>query len=153
LRFVQELRQRGDTDLALELLNRLEKNAKDNPSSAYAQQISRELPFEKALIRKAEAINEPDSNQRLKLYAQAREELVKFGTANPNPPRIGEIKIDIADIRVLEGKTEMGRALAQPDVDTQQAELDKSRKKFEEAGKELKAIVTDLQGQYERLKD
>src|SRR5947209_8163295 len=70
LRFVHELRQRGDTDLALDLLQRLEKTA--SPA------LRNELPYEMALCRKAEAVNEPDSAKRLKLYEQARTELIKF---------------------------------------------------------------------------
>ena len=113
LRFVQAPRQSGDTDLAKELLDRLKKTA--------SPQLQRELPFEYALTFKAEALIETDSKKRLDLYAQARADLIKFRDSNPNHPRVGDVKIDIADIAVLEGRVEMSKAMAQEGLETQVA--------------------------------
>src|SRR5437763_1313815 len=88
LRFIHDLRQRGDTDLAIEWIKKLEKTA--------SPQLQRELPFELALCSKAEALNEPDSGKRLRLYEQARADLIKFRDANPTHPRLADTKIDIA---------------------------------------------------------
>ncbi len=145
LRFVNELRQRGDTDLALDLLNRLAKNA--------SPQLLNELPFEMALCRKAEAANETDSGKRLKLYEQARAELVKFRDSNPNHPRLADTKIDITDITVQEGKTQMSQAMAREGVAAQSAGLEEARKKFEAAAVELKAINTELEARLAPLQD
>src|SRR5438270_4831050 len=68
LRFVEVLRQRGDTDLARERLDLLEKSG--------SAQLRSEIPFEKALCNKAEALHETDSNKRLRLYTAARAELI-----------------------------------------------------------------------------
>ncbi len=145
LRFVHELRQRGDTDLALDLLQRLDKNA--------SPQLKRELSFEIALCRKAEAVNEPDSRKRLDLYAQARTELIKFRDANPTSPRLADVKIDIADITVQEGKTQMSRAMALEGVPAQSTGLLEARTKFEAAAVELKAITEELDGKFAALGD
>ena len=145
LRFVDKLREGGDTDLALELLKRLE--------AIGSPQLRNELPFQYALCHKAEAINETDSGKRLALYAKARTDLVTFRDANPNHPRLAETKIDIADITVLEGKTQMSRAMALDGIEAQSAELLKARSKFEAAAGELKAITEELEGKIKALED
>jgi hypothetical protein len=143
LRFVQALRQNGDTDLALDLLGRLEKTA--------SPQLMREIPFERALTRKAEALNETDSRKRLDLYNQARADLIKFRDNNPNHPRIADVKIDIADIAVLEARVEMSKAMAQEGVAAQLPGLEIARQKFEAAGKELQVVYDELNAQLTKL--
>ncbi len=67
MRFVQELRSQGRSDLALEYLQRLAKN----PSP----ELAKELPLEMAMTRLEAANDEPDSGKRLNLYNESREEL------------------------------------------------------------------------------
>ena len=145
LRFVHELRQRGDTDLAIDLLNRL--------AAGGSNELRKVLPYELALCSKAEAVNEPDSSKRLQLYAKARADLVKFRDSNPNDERLAEIKIDIAEITVLEGKTEISRAMARDGIEAQSAGLLEARTKFEAAAGELKSINDELEAKLAPLAD
>src|SRR5262249_34843320 len=79
LRFVSELRKRGDAALAWDYLQRLGKD----PSP----EMARELPFEIARTRLAVGTEEPETGKRLELYKQARKDFEDFLTKNSNSPR------------------------------------------------------------------
>lgn len=119
LQFVRELRSRGYTDLAREYLDKLAKNA----SAA----LKKELPLEKALTEMEAARDEPDSNKRIALYAQARQQFQQFLRVNPSHPRAAEAKLDIARTTTLQGKTQLSRAMLEDDTAVRTAEGAKAR--------------------------
>src|SRR5438067_12178695 len=70
MRFVNELRKRGDTALAMDYLERLNKN----PSP----ELAKELPFEIARTRLLIGAEKPESAERLARYQRARGEFEDF---------------------------------------------------------------------------
>jgi hypothetical protein len=146
VRFVQELRNQGKSDLALEYLQRLAKN----PSP----ELAKELPLEMAKTRLEAANDEPDSGKRLNLYNQAREELQKWLAANPTSPRVGEVKLDMAQVTVLQGRTQLSRALMNPDFsEVMTPDATKARALLEDGGAQTKAAAKDLDAQIAKLGD
>ena len=144
MRFVHELRNQGRSDLALEYLQRLAKN----PSP----ELAKELPLELAMTRLEAANDEPDSGKRLNLYNLAREELQKWLTANPNHPRTSEVKLNMAQVAVLQGRTQLSRALMNPDFsEVMTPDATKARALLEDAGAQIKAAAKDLDAQIAKL--
>jgi len=139
MRFVTELRNQGYKDLALEYLQKLSKN----PSP----ELAKELPLEMAKTRLDTASDEPDSRKRLTMYEQARAEFDKFLKDNPNHPRASEARLDMAQVTVLQGRTQLSRALLQDTTEARVAEGLRARALFEEAGKQLQASLSELEGQ------
>ena len=136
--------QPGQSDLALEYLQRLAKN----PSP----ELAKELPLELAMTRLEAAGDEPDSGKRLNLYNQAREELQNWLTANPTHPRTSEVKLDMAQVAVLQGRTQLSRALMNPDFsEVMTPEAAKARALLEDAGAQIKAAAKDLDAQIAKL--
>ena len=78
MRFIQELRTHGYSDLAREYLEKLTKTAPPD--------LKKELPLEIALTNLEAAGEEPDSNKRLSLYTQARTDFEKFLRQSQSPP-------------------------------------------------------------------
>ncbi len=109
-RFAEMLRARGDNDLALEFLKRLERTA--------SPELLKELPLEFAKTGLRVAGEEAEVARRLALYKEARENFQKFIDANPQHPRVAEANIDIAHVLNLQGKTELGQALMAEDAKT-----------------------------------
>src|SRR5437588_851251 len=105
LQFVQRLQARGDHVLAMEFLQRLAKD----PSPA----LAKELPLEFAKTNLAAAAEEPDTAKRLHSYQQARAAFQDFLEKNPNHPRTAETNLDIAQVAIQEGRTQLSRALIQ----------------------------------------
>jgi hypothetical protein len=132
LQFVRELRSRGYNDLAREYLDKLAKNAPDA--------LKKELPLEQALTEMEAASEEPDSNKRIALYAQARRQFQEFLRANPTHPRAAATKLDIARAITLQGKTQLSRALLEDDPTVRTAEGAKARKTLIEAFNQLKQL-------------
>ncbi len=143
MRFVNELRARHYNDLALEYLQMLGKS----PSP----ELARELPLELALTRLEGAADEPDSGKRLALYSQARADLEKFIAGAPNHPRAAEAKLEVAHVMVLQGKTQLSRALLQGASQAQDAEALKARAYFVDANAELKKAAAALDAQLAQL--
>jgi hypothetical protein len=137
LRFVRDLRARHYNDLALEYLDRLRKN---NPSP----ELLSELPLELAETRLEAAADEPDSGKRLNLFEQARGEFEAFLKANPDHSRAPEAKLAIARVVVLQGKTQLSRALIQDVPETRIAEGVKARQTFLDAAALLKKAADDI---------
>lgn len=137
LHFVHNLRARHYNDLALEYLERLKKN---NPSPELLQ----ELPLELAETRLETAASEPDSGKRVAIYEQARSEIEAFLNANKNHPRAGEAKLDIARVVVLQGKTQLSRALMQDSLEGKVAEGHKARQQFVDAAALLKTASDEI---------
>jgi hypothetical protein len=119
LRFVRELRSRGYSDLAREYLDKLAKTA--------SPELKKELPLERALTEMDAAGDEPDSNKRIALYAQARTQFEEFLRNNPTHPRANETRLDIARATTLQGKTQLSRALLEDDPTARVAAGDKAR--------------------------
>ncbi len=142
--FVHELRKQGKSDLAAEYLQKLA--AKPSP------ELAKELPLEMAMTRLEAANDEPDSGKRLNLYNLAREELQKWLTANPNHPRTSEVKLNMAQVAVLQGRTQLSRALMNPDFsEVMTPDATKARALLEDAGAQIKAAAKDLDAQIAKL--
>lgn len=143
LQFAELLRARGDSDLALELLQRLAKQA---PPA-----LARELPLEFAKTRLRLASEEPETGKRLSLYVQASEDFRKFLAANPGHPRLTEAKLDIARVLNLRGKTELNRALLAEDSRSRRTFAQQARSTLEDAARQLQAAEKELTDQLARL--
>ncbi len=132
LQFVRELRSRGYNDLAREYLDKLAKNA----SAA----LKKELPLERALTEMEAARDEPDSNKRITLYGQARQQFQEFLRVNPAHPRAAEARLDIAHATTLQGKTQLSRAMLEDDPALRTAEGAKARATLVAAFDQLKQL-------------
>jgi hypothetical protein len=132
--FVRELRSRGYNDLAREYLEKLAKNA--------PAELKKELPLERALTEMEAAGEEPDSNKRIALYEQARQQFQEFLRVNPSHPRAAETKFDIARATTLQGKTQLSRALLEDDLSVRVAEGAKARATLGLALNQLKQLPT-----------
>lgn len=139
MRFIRELRTHGYSDLAREYLEKLSKTA--------PPELKKELPLEIALTNMEAAGDEPDSNKRLALYAQARADFEKFLKDNPKHPRADEARFDIAHATTLQGKTQLSRALLEDDIKARVAEGLKARATLAEAFKQLKALPSTAQSE------
>jgi hypothetical protein len=139
LRFVRELRARHYNDLALEYLGQLATN----PSP----ELKRELPLEFAKTRLEAAADEPDTTKRLTAYAKAQAELENFLKDNKGHPRSGEVTLDLAQVAVMRGRTQLSRALLQESPEAQRAEGTKSRELLATAGVQLKRAAAELDRQ------
>jgi hypothetical protein len=138
LNFVQRLRGGDYKDLAEQYLQRLEKTA--------SPELKAELPLEMAKTRLSRAGDESDPGRRLALYTQARADLKAFIAANPAHPRVGEAKLDMANVDVRQGKAQLSRALADPAARRfETPDLRKARKFFEDAARELEPVNAELQ--------
>jgi hypothetical protein len=146
LRFVRDLRARHYSDLALDYLDRLKKN---NPSP----ELLSELPLEFAETRLDAAADEPDSGKRLALFEQARGEFEAFLVANPEHPRAAEAKLDVARAVVLQGKTQLSRALLQDSLEARIAEGNKARQTFLAAAVLLKKAADDIDALLAKVAD
>jgi hypothetical protein len=145
MHFVNELRKRGDVALALDYLQRLGKN----PSP----ELAKELPFEIAKTRLAIGTEESESSKRLALYQQARNEFEAFLAKNPDSPRAGEARLEIAQVAVLQGKTQLSKALTQDSVAARASEALVARRLLEDAGKQLTAAAADIEAQLKKVPD
>jgi hypothetical protein len=137
--FVRELRSRHYLDLAREYLDQLAKTA--------SAELKKELPLERALTEMEAANDEPDSNKRIALYAQARQQFLAFLQANPAHPRAAETKLDIARATTLQGKTQLSRALLEDDPALRVAEGVKARATLVEAYKQLEQLAKTPQSE------
>lgn len=137
LDFVRDLRARRYTDLALEYLERLKKNNA-------TPELLQELPLELAKTRLEAAADEADSGKRLAIYEQARGEIDAFLKANDKHARAGEARLDIAQVAVLRGKTQLSRALIQDNLEARVAEGVKAREMLVEAGNRLKEVAANI---------
>jgi tetratricopeptide (TPR) repeat protein len=145
MRFVQALRQRGDHDLALVFLQQM---AKTLPPA-----LAIELPLELAKTRLAAASEELDTAKRLAMYVQAREDFEKFLAANKGHPRAAEARLDITEVAVMQGRTQLSKALAQDTPEGRTTEGAKARLILEDAGNKLKEAHKELKLQLEKLDD
>ncbi len=139
LRFVRELRARHYNDLALEFLQNLSKNA--------PPELARELPLEIAKTRLEGAADEPDTTKRLAIYAQAQAEFEKFLAENKNHPRSGEVTLDLAQVAVQRGRTQLCRAFLQENPEARDAEGAKARDLLVKAGVQLANAAIELDKQ------
>ena len=146
MRFIQELRNQGKSDLALEYLQRLMKN----PSP----ELAKELPLEIAKTRLGAAGDEPDSGKRLNLYAQARDEFQKWLLANVGHPRASEVRLDVAQVAVLQGRTQLSQAFMNADfAEVTTPEAGKARAMLIDAGAQVQAAAKGLDEQLAKLGD
>ncbi|MFQ3649131.1 MAG: hypothetical protein SNJ75_02270, partial [Gemmataceae bacterium] len=145
LRLAEALRNRGDVDLALELLGQLEKIA--------TPEQKKELPLEFAKTRLRLANEEPDTAKRLALYREAQANFETFRNSNPGHPRLLEANLDIARVLNAIGKTELGQALTSDDRTTRTKLAGQARASLAKALAQLKRAEADLVETAKKLPD
>jgi hypothetical protein len=145
LEFARELRARYP-DLALEYLNNLRQS---NPPADVAAVI----PLELAKVRLDLATTEGDSGRRLTLYTKAHAEIQEFIDKNPKSPLVGDARLELARVTVLQGRTQMSRALTEEDVASRQRDALPARQTFVQANAQLKAVADLLDKQVEAATD
>lgn len=143
LDFVRALRARHFNDLAMEYLLKLSQ--KPTP------ELARELPLELARTRLELAREEADLGKRVEMYTQARKEFEQFAKANPG--KEGEAQLEIANVAVLQGKAQLGRAEREENAAARSGEMLKARTALEEAGTFLDGAATRIRAQLEKLGD
>jgi hypothetical protein len=139
LRFAKALRERHSSDLALDFLKELRKNA---PPA-----LQKELDLEIAKTELEVTADEPDSGKRLAAYGRAQAAFEKFLAENKGHPRSGEVTLDLAQVAVQRGRTQLSRALLQETPEGRAAEGVKARELLVKAGAELKKAATVLDQQ------
>jgi hypothetical protein len=140
LRFVAELRKRGDAALALEYLKRLQ----EHPPSP---ELAKEIPFEIAKTTLVLAAQQPDRAQKHARFQEARGEFEKFLAGDPNSPRAAEARMEIAHVALLQGKTQLGKALSENST----TEASTARKMLADAGKQMEAAAADIDAQLKKV--
>jgi hypothetical protein len=140
LELVKGLRERHYPDLALEYLKKLAQRT-DLPSELAAR-----LPLEMARTQLDIASATSDVNQRLSLYLEARKQFDDFLAKNPQSPLAGPARLEIAHVAVLQGKTQLARALRARGP-AAAAEAAKARQLLEDADKQLETVVPLLKAQ------
>jgi len=145
LRLAEALRNRGDVDLALELLSKLEKIA--------TPEQKKELPLEFAKTRLRLASEEPDTNKRLALYREAQANFEAFRTSNPGHPRLPEANLEIARVLNAIGKTELGQALSSDDRKTRTSLAGQARTTLAKAFAQLKRAESEWLDLAKKLPD
>jgi tetratricopeptide (TPR) repeat protein len=144
LEFVRGLRERHYPDLALEYLKKISKDAPPD--------VAARLPLEMARTRLDIAVNTPDLGQRMNLYAEARTEFEQFIAKNAQSPLVNAAKLEVARVAVLQGKTQLGRALRE-EGPNKLSEAEKARKLLESAGTQLQAVVPLIEAQLAKYPD
>src|SRR5438132_7637904 len=135
LDFVRGLRERHYPDLALEYLEKLNKN----PPPGLGPFILLEM----AKTRLDKASSEPAVPKRLALYFAARGEFEAFLKNNPNQPLAPTARLEMARVTVLQGKTQLNQALRESGAAKQSAAL-KARTTLVEAGRQLQEASKEL---------
>jgi hypothetical protein len=139
--FVHGLRERRYFDLALEYLHKLQART-DLPADVAAR-----LPLEIARTQLDSAAATPDIGQRLSLYVEARKQFEEFLAKNAKSPLANQARLDLAHVAVLQGKTQLSRALREQDLTAKVSEAERARQLLTDAGKQLEAVVPLLDKQ------
>src|SRR5262249_32121511 len=121
--FVRALRAKNFSDLALDYLDRLDKD-KSTPAD-----IKAAIPLETA-----QPTNESSPAKRQTLYAQARTEFDAFAKAKPNDPYAAEAKFESARILALQGRSQLHKAQRNTEEGAAQGEFQKAHDMFVQAG-------------------
>jgi hypothetical protein len=145
LRLVEALRARGDVDLALEQLKRLEATA--------TPELKKELPLELAKTRLRLASEEPDTTKRLAMYRESMGDFQKFIAADPKHPRAPEASLDIARLLNAIGKAELSMAYLSEDDSKRQSLSKQGRDTLANAQKHLMTAEKMLTAAREKLPD
>jgi tetratricopeptide (TPR) repeat protein len=141
---VRGLRAQGESQLALELLQKL--NEKPPP------ELATTLQLELARTRMELALQESEEGKRLAMFAQARTEFDNFLKLNPNHALAPQASFEIARLIASQGREHLNRARKQEgDAAAQTQALKTARPLFQDAANRLvtaaKAIETQL-GKY-----
>src|SRR5262245_30360093 len=135
LDFAQKLRASHYPDLALEYLEKLAKTA--------PAELKPGIELEIARSRLDIARSEPDAAKKPALLAQARAGFETFVKNNPNRPEAAEAKLEITSLAVLQGRTQLRKAM-RPTSGGKQAETLKARAALDDAAKQLEIGVKEL---------
>jgi hypothetical protein len=143
LEFVRGLRAQHYPDLALEYLEKLNKDP------AHAQDPL--ILLEMAKTRLDLATQESNADRRLAIYAQAGTELESFLNKYPTHPLAADAQLEKAHISVLQGKTQLSKFLRQESASARNHEVVQARTLLAKAGTEMEsvaALIEKQRGQY-----
>jgi tetratricopeptide (TPR) repeat protein len=143
LDFVRGLREKHYPDLALEYLKKLSQN----PPADIAPLI----PLEMARTRLDLAAATTDTTQRLTHYQDATNELQAFIKNNPQNPLASGARLELARVTVLQGRTQLSKALREETKAARQAEADKARVILESAGEQLKTVNEEIEARLAKM--
>jgi hypothetical protein len=143
--FVDGLRSRGWSKLALEYLEKLAADPKLDPA------LKLNLPIEIARSRMSLAQESP-LDERQALYSRARADLEQYAKANAGRPSEVQANLEIARIAAFQGKAQLSRAVRQESQAARITEASKAGALFEEAGKKLSRAVASLDAQMVKYK-
>jgi tetratricopeptide (TPR) repeat protein len=143
LDFVRGLREHHYQDLALEYLKKLSQN----PPADIAPLI----PLEMARTRLDLAAATLDTSQRLTYYQDATNELQGFLKNNPQSPLASGARLELARVIVLQGRTQLSKALREETKAARQAEADKARVTLESAGEQLKTVNEEIEARLAKM--
>ena len=88
-----------------------------------------------------------------KSTSRRRAEFQSFLDKNPGHPRSAEINLDIAQVAIQEGRTQLSRALIEETEQARTAEAVKARTILTSAGERLDAAIKQLDEQVKKLAD
>lgn len=134
LRLVQGLREKGLTDLALQLLDTLDPKSPE--ASSY--------PLEKAKCKLVLANEAEELPAKMTLLAEARSLLDGFIKANKTHPRLAEARLSLAQLTSLEAKNRLQRANRAKEESEAKAERVEARKMFVRASQEYAEAAREM---------
>ncbi|HEV3262593.1 MAG TPA: hypothetical protein VG013_37480, partial [Gemmataceae bacterium] len=144
LEFARGLRERHYPDLALEWLKKQAQRTDLPP------EVAARLPLEMARTQLDIATATPEIPQRLSLYVEARKQFEDFIAKNPQSPLLGTAKMEIARVALLQGRTQLGRALRENGA-AKVSEAEKARKLLEDAAAQLDKVLPALKEQVDKV--
>ncbi len=130
LEFVRKMREKGYASLALEYLEKLQKN----PTPGLADVLPMELARTRVSLARQK---EPAS--RAALFDEARKELEAFIAKNPKSPEIANARVEVARLVAYQGQALVSQAVRTEDAKESNALAAKAEAYFIQAGQELEA--------------
>lgn len=143
LRFLDGLRERGYSDLALDYLDELRRDA------AAPAELKSRLDFEEGRGLLEEAKFAADLQRREQLFSQARTRLESFVKANPDSPETLEARVLLAQLLYQRGQTEALKANEAPTDTEKEARRREARASFEQSRIAFDQALDPLQKSYD----
>src|SRR6516162_4746046 len=147
--FVHGLRERGQPDLALEYLQRLQANP------ALSSEIKNALPLEIARCRQELIAREQNTERRAQLLKEARADLDAFvkNPENAKHPSLPDVRLELAGLTLDEARRQLSKSHAAADASTRSALNKDAIRLFNEAAAAFEAVSKTVEGQLKTLGD
>jgi hypothetical protein len=145
LRFLQELRNHGQADLALEYMDKLKSRPK------IYEALKAILPLERARCRLAKAEGETDAGQRLANYRRAQEEFEAYLKGKPPEAEAAEANLELARVAAAQGRQQFRKGVGDEDDAVRTGDMTRAREllqtadtRYREAIKQIKGLIAQL---------